>query len=99
MRVCLTCCSESSLVRENARLLARVHENRGNILVYARVRPPNDEELATDGVVEVVDVLSDTEVALYDASKRCVAAGVPCCGCVPPPISRHHAQGAGVGGC
>ena len=60
-------------MRENGRLLARVHENRGSILVYARVRPPTPDELKAPGVFGVVDVLSDTDLAFYDSGKRLVA--------------------------
>ncbi len=47
-------------VKENGKLLARVHENRGNILVYARVRPPTADEVAASDALEVVQILSDT---------------------------------------
>ncbi len=57
-------------MRENGKLLARVHENRGNILVYARVRPPTVEEVSNTDALEVVQILSETELAFYDAGKR-----------------------------
>ena len=68
---------ETCFVRENGKLLARVHENRGNILVYARVRPPTSEELVAPDALEVVQILSETELAFYDDGKRYVpcAAG------------------------
>ena len=65
-------CSEAYIVRENGRLLSRVHENRGSILVYARVRPPTADEVKAPGVFGVVDVLSDTDLAFYDSAKRYV---------------------------
>jgi hypothetical protein len=58
------------LVRESSRLLARIHEARGSILVYARVRPPTQEELTAPDVKDVVDILSDSELSLYDEGKR-----------------------------
>jgi hypothetical protein len=58
------------LVRENGRLLSRIHENHGSILVYARVRPPTQDELKVSGVFGVVDVLNDTDLAFYDSAKR-----------------------------
>ncbi len=61
---------ECALVRESGRLLARIHEARGSILVYARVRPPTAEEAATPEVKDVVDILSDSELSLYDEGKR-----------------------------
>jgi hypothetical protein len=63
-------CSEALAVLEHSRLLSRIHESRGSILVYARVRPPTSEELAVRDAVEVVDILSDTELAFFDGSKR-----------------------------
>jgi hypothetical protein len=61
-------------VRENGKLLSRVHENRGNILVYARVRPPTNEEVEASDALEVVQILSDTELAFYDSGKRYASA-------------------------